>query len=302
MSISPLDHYGLYEAVPITIGEVSEFIRGVDEAAESFDCDVYWRGQTDHRWGVTSSLSRLSDTPTVSTDADLRNAELQLIKEAKRWVTSLIVTPTSELEWLALLQHMGVPTRLIDFTPNPLIATFFASESQDDVEGRLFAILVPRSNLPLTEEAAKRFEINSLRQGDVKLWKPPIALSPRVAVQRGVFALSKLPSTSPRRLVQDDEAPKGWRPMLRSEVVSVMSVPLAITSLDTRSMPYTNGIRCYTARIHVDKAAIREQLAKRAKKGSLRPVGSAIDHSYCYPDVEGMMQYSQVLARLKRGI
>jgi len=302
VTISPLDHYSLHEAVPITIGDVSAFIDEVGVAAEALECDVYWRGQTDHRWAVTSSLSRLSDSPTVSTDSDLRGAEVALIKEAKRWVTSLVTKPANDLEWLALLQHMGVPTRLIDFTPNPLIATFFASESHDEVEGRLFGILIPKTNSPLGEEAASRFEINSLKQGEVRLWKPPVALSPRVAVQSGVFALSKLPSTSPRRLVQDELAPQGKRPMLRSEVVSVMSMPLAISSLDTKARPNTSGVRCYTARVHVDKAAIREQLAKRAKKGTLRPSGDAIDHSYCYPDVEGMMQYSQVLARIRRGI
>lgn len=302
MTISPLDHYSLYEAVPTTIGDVAAYIEEVKQTASDLDCDVYWRGQTDHRWGVTSSLSRLSDSPTVSTDSDLRVAEVQLIKEAKRWVTTLLKTPSNDLEWLALLQHMGVPTRLIDFTPEPLIATFFASESIDEVEGRLFAILIPRTNRPLDGADANSFEINSLGQGDVKLWKPPVEISPRVAVQSGAFALSKLPSTSPRRQVRDIEVPSGRRPMLRSEVVSVMSLPLAISSLGTKAQPYRSGVRCYTARIHVDKAAIREQLAKRAKKGALRPPGKAIDHSYCYPDMEGMMQYSQVLARIRRGI
>lgn len=298
--IEPIDHFAQYETVPASITEVRGFIRDVEAAGRRLDADVYWRGQVDNRWGVTSSLARLSETPTGLTDADLRTAESAIVKEAARWVTSLTVTPTNELEWLALLQHMSVPTRLVDFTPDPLVAMFFAVESMDHVDGRLFAILIPKRHSRVSDPEAAAFEFSSLRTGEIRLWEPPRALSPRVAAQRGVFALSRLPSTSPPRTVRDPET--GPRPMLRAEVVSVMSIPLAIADLADPSHPYRQGVRTYTARIHVSKAAIREQLSLRARKGDLRPNGAPIDYAYCYPDVEGMLRYSQVLARLRRGI
>jgi hypothetical protein len=51
--------------------------------------------------------------------------------------------PEHLIEWLALMQHHGAPTRLLDFSRSPFIAAFFAYEQcfvQQDIDVAVWAI------------------------------------------------------------------------------------------------------------------------------------------------------------------
>ena len=70
--------------------------------------------------------------------------EFQLAEDFKRKAPSVATNlPNTEnhIEWLFLMQHHGVPTRLLDWTENILIATFFAVESDLDKDGELWTFL-----------------------------------------------------------------------------------------------------------------------------------------------------------------
>ena len=46
--------------------------------------------------------------------------------------------PENDWEWLALAQHYGLPTRLLDWTRNPLVALFFAIEKDFGDDGAVY--------------------------------------------------------------------------------------------------------------------------------------------------------------------
>jgi hypothetical protein len=55
----------------------------------------------------------------------------QFKRRAHHYLSSSHI-PEDDLEWLALMQHYGAPSRLLDFTRSPWIAAFFALEKQDE--------------------------------------------------------------------------------------------------------------------------------------------------------------------------
>ena len=89
-----------------------------------------WRGQNDAAWAFSSSLyRRLAAAGAEVTEKMMRDAELNVLEEARRWGLGRdLGASATDMHMLAVLQHHGVPTRLIDVTANPMTALWFATE------------------------------------------------------------------------------------------------------------------------------------------------------------------------------
>lgn len=100
-----------------------------------------YRGHADSSWRLESTLERLIGPKWNKTSADkFEQFSLQIFQSKYHLYDRENVEPESKLAWLSLMQHYGVPTRLLDFTASPFVAIYFAIEAYDHRSGRDLSI------------------------------------------------------------------------------------------------------------------------------------------------------------------
>ncbi len=87
---------------------------------------LWFRGHSDSNWSLVTSIGRI-ENPSLSMEKELR-------REFERRIAFLdtVKHPLPLPDIYFLMQHHGIPTRLMDWTTNPLVALYFAlfDESQ----------------------------------------------------------------------------------------------------------------------------------------------------------------------------
>jgi len=106
-----------------------------------------FRGQSDSSWPLYTSLSRHLLTRRVHRSAWSRQERrvLRIFKRKAHLLLQHLPKDTDAFEWLALMQRHGAPTRLLDFTWSPFVASFFALEHAT-TDAAVWALFPPALN------------------------------------------------------------------------------------------------------------------------------------------------------------
>ncbi len=194
------------------INNLREFTQLIEEKMDSAASELWYRGCGKATYDLRPTLFR---HPRVCDSRDLITLESDILSRFKqRSVPYLERQPTSDWDYLFLMQHFRVPTRLLDWTENPYIALYFAVTSADwsvvagdrsYMENAAVWILNPSKwNQAALQHIGFMGGILSLPSNVLKGYEPgsnydfmnnePVALygthnNPRIVAQRGVFTI-----------------------------------------------------------------------------------------------------------------
>lgn len=140
-----------------------------------------FRGQSDSSWNLTPKAGRSS----------LKNQDdFLLFKHWKRRAIAYIQKETlNDWELLAVANHYGLPTRLLDWSQNPLIALFFACIENFDTDGAVYVCRI-KKYFDISKSGPFEIEKDSIH------FIQPTASSLRLMNQLGYFSIHQDPSAA----------------------------------------------------------------------------------------------------------
>ncbi|MBW2740615.1 MAG: FRG domain-containing protein [Deltaproteobacteria bacterium] len=172
----------IVKGFPEWFGEdLSDFEEWIDIVSKKSKTVVF-RGQRKY-WPLLPSINRNNNLPE-----SILTVEKELLNTFKKEAPPCLhLKPKSNWDWLVVGQHHGLPTRILDWSKDPLVALWFAIENykKADSEPEVWALRVN------DEDVIKSLDNTRPFQGTrSKLFETDFQI-PRVKQQQGCFILFK---------------------------------------------------------------------------------------------------------------
>ncbi|NOK20777.1 MULTISPECIES: FRG domain-containing protein [Corallococcus] len=225
----------------IKIETIAELVTGLSDLRNKTPKGepIWFRGHANKKFKLLPSIAR---NPK---GLDLEGLLIKKFKQNAYPFRTL--PPKSEWEWLFLMQHFGVPTRLLDWTESPLAGLYFAINDLPENEAEdahLWALLPAKYNSDFPRIRFKvnidipSFEVDKVLEDyrpdivtlETATTKFPVAAiahrqNERIMAQLGVFTIMHRDATPIENIADDCLArftiPTGAKIRLREELQSL---------------------------------------------------------------------------------
>jgi hypothetical protein len=186
---------------------------------EDANNSVIYRGVTDATYQLFTSVGRhLSHVPRRRQRAE----EKDLFTQFKVLATQYLANrPADDWEWMATAQHYRLPTRLLDWSMNPLVAAYFAISESKNTDGAIYAF--KNEYMVLSVDYKSPFTVPSVVEFH------PHHITQRITAQAGVFTVHPDPfkpfhSRSIDKWIIKNSFKKDFLNMLKSYGVNASTV------------------------------------------------------------------------------
>jgi hypothetical protein len=184
-----------------------------------------FRGQSDASWPLFSSLSRYliqyRIDPRAWPEQEMRS--LRIFRRKAHLFLNVVPPDDDSFQWLAMMQHFGAPTRLLDFTWSPFVAGFFALERATK-DAAVWGLSLPRLwkaqyKVPGITKPKKHEELGMRTPGNYERFfiqnripfvatGEPMVMNQRLVAQSGTFVVPGLLDKPVDDIISNYEKPE----------------------------------------------------------------------------------------------
>ncbi len=230
-----------------SVSSLSELIQALAELSKLTQGEIVWfRGHARADYQLIPSLARKPEA--LSRESLLAKRFKQNAYPFSR------MPPSTEWEWQILMQHYGVPTRLLDWSEAPLVGAYFAVHDDDnshfDHDAHIWAFLpaqynreicrlvqvVPTDIPSFGDAVLEDYLPNNIHRGPRVEKYPVAAMAPRqnerIMAQLGTFTVMHVDQT-PLEMVAENylarfTIPKDAKETIRNELAALRINQLAL--------------------------------------------------------------------------